>query len=105
MNHETAEAHWDFIHGILKRENETGMVDMETVHYLFVQAMIHGAKHEKAESTPVFTRRQREIQGMVDQKLKSREIASRLGISRRTVEKHRSNIGRKRKGVQDAARP
>jgi len=46
VTRQQAEAHWEFIEGILKRENEDGMVDMETVHYLYVEAMVHGAKHE-----------------------------------------------------------
>lgn len=49
MTREQAEDHWDFIEGLLKRENEIddSMIGLETVHYLYVEAMLHGAKHER----------------------------------------------------------
>ena len=43
------------------------------------------------------TSREREVQGMIDQGLRSKEIAARLNISPRTVEAHRRNLNRKAK--------
>ena len=42
MNKETAEKHWEFIHGLI-------MVMLAVMHYLFVEALIHGAKHGREE--------------------------------------------------------
>lgn len=41
---------------------------------------------------PVLTNRQREISGLLAAGRNNKEIASELGISRRTVEDHRSAI-------------
>lgn len=43
MNRETAEAHWNFIEHLLRLENDDGMVGLETVQYLYIEAMLHGA--------------------------------------------------------------
>jgi hypothetical protein len=47
-----AEEHWQFIEMLLKtcteEENKT-TVRMESVHKLYVEAMVHGYKHAKGE--------------------------------------------------------
>lgn len=42
MTREDAEKHWEFIYGLI-------MVFIKVLHFLFVEAMIHGAKHGKEE--------------------------------------------------------
>ncbi len=42
MTPEEAEKHWQYTEQILLKQ-------MEMMHYLYVQAMIHGAKHEKED--------------------------------------------------------
>ena len=44
-----AEDHWKFIEHLLMLENDDGIVGIETVHYLYVEAMVHGAKHERED--------------------------------------------------------
>ena len=46
---------------------------------------------------PLLTRRETEIERMKFDGKKAREIATILGISRRTVEKHWSNIAKKKR--------
>lgn len=56
-----------------------------------------------AEPTPrLLTRREREVVVLVAQGLANKEIAARLGISRRTVEAHRDSLSRKL-GIRTAA--
>ena len=47
MTRWAAEAHWEFIRRLLELENDDGMVQIDTVGYLYVEAMLHGAKHER----------------------------------------------------------
>lgn len=55
------------------------------------------------EPTPqLLTRREREVIVLVAQGLANKEIAARLGISRRTVEAHRDSLSRKL-GIRTAA--
>jgi len=48
MTRECAEEHWRFIENLLRMDNEDGLVSIEMAGYLYVEAMIHGAKHAKA---------------------------------------------------------
>lgn len=49
MTREKAEAHWHFIRNLLELENSDGMIQIETVGFLYIEAMLHGAKHEREE--------------------------------------------------------
>lgn len=44
MNREEAEKHWQYTEGIILKM-------MEVVHYAYVEAMVHGGKHEKVDPT------------------------------------------------------
>jgi len=62
----------------------------ETVkHKLFGRSEVEDAKQRS------LTSREREVWLLIDQGLRSKEIASRLNISTRTVEVHRRNVKRK----------
>ena len=51
MTREQAEAHWHFIEKLLRLENEDGMISIETCGYLYVEAMLHGAKNNAHRKT------------------------------------------------------
>jgi hypothetical protein len=42
MNREKAEAHWKFIEKVL-------LLMVDVMHFLYVEAMVHGAKHERED--------------------------------------------------------
>ncbi len=41
MNREDAENHWEYTEDLIKKM-------LEITHYLYVEAMIHGGKHERS---------------------------------------------------------
>lgn len=52
-----AEEHWKFIENLLKAHREHPeypllTVNIETCHYLFIEAMVHGYKHKSEEQKP-----------------------------------------------------
>lgn len=55
MTRDQAEAHWHFLERLLRIDNEDGMVSLELAGYLYVEAMIHGAKHEREKENIVDT--------------------------------------------------
>jgi hypothetical protein len=42
---EEAEKHWKFINDLLDKMTEINEFPIEMIHYLYVEAMIHGYKH------------------------------------------------------------
>jgi DNA-binding NarL/FixJ family response regulator len=60
------------------------------------------ANHAAADGVALLTDREREIMRWVASGLRTREIAQRLSLSHKTVEKHRSNLMRKL-GLRSAA--
>jgi hypothetical protein len=44
MNREEAEKHWEYTAKIIEL---SGHVPSELEHFLYVEAMLHGAKHER----------------------------------------------------------
>jgi two-component system response regulator NreC len=62
----------------------------------------HGAPPAVVEGLSALTEREREVMQCVASGLRTREIASRLSVSEKTVEKHRSNLMRKL-GLRSAA--
>jgi DNA-binding NarL/FixJ family response regulator len=71
---------------------------MERVVNGFVTQQAH-AKHAEADG---LSDREREVMKLIAQGLRTREIAERLSVSPKTVEKHRTNLMRKL-GVRTAA--
>jgi len=49
MTREIAEAHWHFIENLLRMDNEDGLVSIEMAGLLYIEAMLHGAKHERKD--------------------------------------------------------
>jgi len=68
---------------------------LEEVVWRLVRGGKHWPEEPNAERTldlPNFTRREREVLGLVAQDLSSKEIASKLGLSVETISTHRRNI-------------
>ena len=44
MKREAAEKHWEYTEGLI-------LLMLEMMHYLYVEAMVHGAKHNEENTT------------------------------------------------------
>ena len=47
MTRQKAEEHWRFIEKLFRIDDEDGLISIEVAGYLYVEAMLHGAKHER----------------------------------------------------------
>jgi DNA-binding NarL/FixJ family response regulator len=86
------------LRAVLEKKRYISPSVFDTVVNGFVSQQTH-AKHAEADG---LSEREREVMKLIARGLRTREIAERLSVSHKTVEKHRTNLMRKL-GVRTAA--
>jgi DNA-binding NarL/FixJ family response regulator len=84
----------EFTNALYKIQNGGTYFSQEIIPFLYKQIIV---ERKKETELAVLTEREREILEMIAQELTSDEIASKLFISKKTVDNHRTNMLQKTK--------